>query len=79
LFDRGIRSLAIAITDEFGKWTILGLLTFLDPVRPGMKQIIFDTKRHGMIFKMITGDHLLIARDIAKVKLILIQFHPPLT
>ena len=30
LGEKGIRSLAVAKTDETGKWKILGLLTFLD-------------------------------------------------
>lgn len=30
---RGIRSLAVARTDDEGKWRMLGILTFLDPPR----------------------------------------------
>ena len=36
---RGIRSLAVAKTDDNDKWKFLGLLTFLDPPRPDTKQV----------------------------------------
>jgi hypothetical protein len=32
---RGIRSLAVARTDDEGRWRMLGILTFLDPPRRG--------------------------------------------
>lgn len=37
---RGIRSIAVAKTDESGHWKMLGLLTFLDPPRPDTKATI---------------------------------------
>lgn len=64
---RGIRSLAVAKTNERGVWEFLGLLTFLDPPRPDTKQTIEDANRYGVAVKMITGDHLLIARETARV------------
>ena len=36
---RGIRSLAVAKTDDNDVWRMLGLLTFLDPPRPDTKQV----------------------------------------
>ena len=64
---RGIRCLAVAKTDPTtGEWSILGLLTFLDPPRPDTKQTIIDSKAYGVNVKMITGDHLLIARETAR-------------
>ena len=36
---RGIRSLAVAKTDDSGRWRMLGMLTFLDPPRPDTKQV----------------------------------------
>ena len=60
---RGIRSLAVAKTDEAGVWHMLGLLTFLDPPRPDTKQTIADANANGVAVKMITGDHLLIAKE----------------
>jgi H+-transporting ATPase len=64
---RGIRSLAVARTNEQDQWQFLGLLTFLDPPRPDTKQTIEDANKYGVAVKMITGDHLLIARETARV------------
>merc|ERR1711871_959224 len=64
---RGIRALAVAKTDEHGKWKFLGLLTFLDPPREDTKQTIHDAREYAVKVKMITGDHLLIAKETAKV------------
>jgi H+-transporting ATPase len=63
---RGIRSLAVAKTDDNGRWVMLGLLTFLDPPRPDTKQTIEDANKYGVQVKMITGDHLLIACETAR-------------
>jgi H+-transporting ATPase len=51
----GVRSLAVARTDENGKWKMLGLLTFLDPPRADTKQVIQEANRYGVGVKMITG------------------------
>jgi H+-transporting ATPase len=64
---RGIRTLAIAKTNEQDQWEFLGMLTFLDPPRPDTKQTIEDANKYGVAVKMITGDHLLIARETARV------------
>ena len=66
LGERGIRSLAVARTDNAGHWVMLGLLTFLDPPRPDTLQTLLDAKTYGVAVKMITGDHLLIAVETAK-------------
>ncbi|KAJ1440789.1 E1-E2 ATPase-domain-containing protein, partial [Ochromonadaceae sp. CCMP2298] len=64
---RGIRSLAVSKTNEQDEWVFLGMLTFLDPPRPDTKQTIDDAIKYGVAVKMITGDHLLIARETARV------------
>jgi H+-transporting ATPase len=58
---KGIRTLAVARTNEAGEWRMMGLLTFLDPPRPDTKHTIEEATRLGVKVKMITGDHLLIA------------------
>jgi H+-transporting ATPase len=63
---KGIRSLAVARTNATGEWEFLGLLTFLDPPRPDTKLTIEQTTKYGLGVKMITGDHLLIARETAR-------------
>jgi H+-transporting ATPase len=67
LGERGIRSLAVAKTDGNGVWRFLGMLTFLDPPRPDTKETIANAKKFGVAVKMITGDHLLIARETSRV------------
>ena len=64
---RGIRTLAVAKTNDKEQWEFLGMLTFLDPPRPDTKQTIEDANKYGVAVKMITGDHLLIAKETARV------------
>lgn len=67
LGELGIRSLAVARTyPDSDDWKMIGLLTFLDPPRPDTKKTIEDADHYGVQVKMITGDHLLIARNTAK-------------
>jgi H+-transporting ATPase len=54
--ERGIRSLAVARTTNVDdEWTVIGLLTFLDPPRADTKETIRHTREHGVQVKMITG------------------------
>jgi H+-transporting ATPase len=53
---RGIRSLAVARTNDEGKWQMLGILTFLDPPRPDTKDTIENAMILGVDVKMITGE-----------------------
>ena len=64
---RGIRALAVAKTKDSGDWELLGLLTFLDPPRPDTKETLRQASEMGVEVKMITGDHLLIAVETAKM------------
>ena len=63
---RGIRSLAVAKTNDHGIWELLGLLTFLDPPRPDTRKTIEHANAYGVTVKMITGDHILIAKETAR-------------
>lgn len=66
--ERGIRCLAVAKTDsKDGDFYMLGLLTFLDPPRPDTKETIHRAVSYGVEVKMITGDHLLIAMETARM------------
>ncbi|GLC35933.1 hypothetical protein PLESTB_000520800 [Pleodorina starrii] len=68
LGQRGIRALATARTDTVdGPWRMVGLLTFLDPPRPDTKRTIERALEFGVDVKMITGDHLLIAKETSRV------------
>merc|ERR1719321_1731380 len=64
---RGIRAIAVAKTDDSGVWKMQGLLTFLDPPRPDTKETVRLSRENGVAVKMITGDHLLIAMETARV------------
>jgi H+-transporting ATPase len=64
---RGIRCLAVARTDDDGNFKMLGLLTFLDPPRHDTKETIHRAISYGVEVKMITGDHLLIAMETARM------------
>jgi H+-transporting ATPase len=63
---KGIRCLAVARTDSSGDWRMAGILTFLDPPRPDTKATIANSIRYGVDVKMITGDHILIAKEMAR-------------
>ena len=72
---RGIRCLAIArrnvTQQQVGveldePWSVLGLLTFLDPERPDTKLSLLQAREQGIHLKMVTGDHLLVAREMAR-------------
>lgn len=67
LGSRGIRCLTVARTKEDGKWHMAGILTFLDPPRPDTKDTVRRSKEYGVDVKMITGDHQLIAKEMARM------------
>ncbi len=63
---RGDRALGVARQSNFGKWQYLGVLPIYDPPRLDSKETLRDAKDKGLQIKMITGDHLAIAKEIAK-------------
>ena len=66
---KGIRCLAVAITTDnnMSKWAMLGVLTFLDPPRPDTKATIDAALEAGVDVKMITGDQVLIAKEMSRI------------
>ena len=75
---RGMRVLAVAgrtsnnLSDFIGTrshderaLTLYGLLSFHDPIRPGVPAAIVECQRAGVTLKLITGDHALTAHAIA--------------
>lgn len=64
---RGIRALAVGRQVQGEDWKLLGLLTFLDPPRPDTKMTIHRAMEYGVDVKMITGDHVLIAKETARM------------
>jgi H+-transporting ATPase len=64
----GYRTLGVAISDEYGKkWTMTGLIPMFDPPRDDTADMIAMTEDLGVHVKMITGDHLTIAKETAKL------------
>ena len=63
---KGYRSLAVARGPETGAATLLGLVTLFDPPRPDAKQLIASLRELGVSVKMLTGDALAVASDIAR-------------
>ncbi|MFA5157160.1 MAG: plasma-membrane proton-efflux P-type ATPase [Candidatus Omnitrophota bacterium] len=62
---RGFRSLGVARADEEGKWQYLGLIPMFDPPREDSKQTIKTAEDMGINVKMLTGDQVAIAKEIA--------------
>ena len=63
---KGYRSLGVARTDKDGIWQFMGLIALYDPPKKSSKKTIADAKSMGIDVKMITGDHIAIAKQIAK-------------
>jgi H+-transporting ATPase len=62
---RGYRTLGVARSDTSGAWVFLGILPLFDPPRQDSKDTIAKAEEHGIDVKMVTGDNVAIAREIA--------------
>jgi H+-transporting ATPase len=62
---RGFRSLGVARTGDDGKWRLLGVIPLYDPLREDSKTTIEAAEQLGLEVKMVTGDQLAIAKEIA--------------
>jgi magnesium-transporting ATPase (P-type) len=63
---KGYRTLAVARGPEAGAPGLVGLVTLYDPPRPDAKQLIAELRDLGVAVKMLTGDALPVAREIAQ-------------
>ena len=63
---KGYRTLAVARGPENGTPALVGLVTLYDPPRPDAKQLIASLRDLGVAVKMLTGDALAVAREIAR-------------
>jgi H+-transporting ATPase len=63
---KGYRTLAVAKTDGENKPKLVGLVALYDLPRPDSKQLITELGELGVSVKMLTGDALPIAKEIAK-------------
>ena len=62
---RGFRSLGVARTDRRGKWQFMGVLALHDPPREDSMTTIEAAQKMGVEVKMVTGDQIAIAKEIA--------------
>src|SRR5204863_9939346 len=65
LASRGYRTIGVAVAQDDGPWAFLGILPLLDPPRPDSKSTIARALAYGVKVKMVTGDNVAIARQIA--------------
>jgi H+-transporting ATPase len=63
---KGYRSLGVARTDEKGQWRALGLLSLFDPPRDDSARTIDTARMMGLDVRMVTGDHVAIAKETAR-------------
>ena len=63
---RGFRSLGVARTDDHGQWRFLGVLPLFDPPREDSKSTITTASQMGIKVKMVTGDQIAIAKEMAR-------------
>jgi plasma-membrane proton-efflux P-type ATPase len=62
---KGYRTLAVARGPETGAPALVGLVSLYDPPRPDAKQLIATLRDRGVAVKMLTGDALAVASEIA--------------
>ncbi len=64
---QGYRALAVARREQGAReWQFLGILSLFDPPRDDSAQTIARARAYGVRIKMVTGDNLAIARQIAR-------------
>jgi H+-transporting ATPase len=62
---KGYRALGVARTNEESKWQFAGLIALFDPPRADSAQTIKTAQSMGVSVKMVTGDHIAIAKEIS--------------
>lgn len=62
---KGYRTLGVARCDDGQNWHFHGLIPLADPPRADAAQMLDEAKNMGINIKMMTGDHVAIAREIA--------------
>ncbi len=62
---KGYRALGVARTDARSTWQYVGLLAIYDPPREDSAETIKTAQEMGINVKMVTGDHIAIAREIS--------------
>jgi H+-transporting ATPase len=63
---KGYRALGVARTDKQNKWEYVGLIGLYDPPREDSADTIKTAESMGVDVKMVTGDHIAIAKEISQ-------------
>jgi len=68
LSQKGYRTIAVATSESYGldSFRLVGLLPLADPPRPDSKTVIEELKTLGVKPKMLTGDNIAVAKEIAR-------------
>ncbi len=68
LAEKGYRAIAVAVTVNHGdKWKTAGIIPLYDPPRADSAETIKLARDMGVEVKMVTGDHIAIAIEVAKL------------
>jgi len=62
---KGYRSLGVARTNGDGSWHYVGVIALYNPPREDSPQTIDTARDMGVDVKMVTGDHVAVAKEIA--------------
>ncbi len=65
LAEKGHRTLGVARSNDGKTWEFFGLLPLFDPLRTDSIQMIREAQKQGIKIKMLTGDNIAIAKEIA--------------
>jgi H+-transporting ATPase len=63
---KGHRALGVVKGDENNNWQLVGLLAIYDPPREDSAETIKTAQKMGISVKMVTGDHIAIAKQISQ-------------
>src|SRR5579875_1505604 len=66
LTEKGYRVLAVARGEESGGYTLAGVVALSDELREDSKQLISELSGLGVTVKMLTGDALPVAQEVAR-------------
>ncbi len=67
LASKGYRTLAVGKKTGDELLDLIGLIPLYDPPRADSKQVIADMRNYGVRVKMVTGDHMAIAREVGQL------------
>jgi len=64
---KGYRTLAVGKKSGDAPLVLIGLIPLYDPPRTDSRQVIADMRDYGVRVKMVTGDHVAIAREVGRL------------